>query len=246
MLNRIVVTIDGLPYTVIAEETEEYIRKNAALVNKEIEDIKPDCIVADSMAVWGKAAALKLGIPFVSSTTTFAFNKHSAKLMKQSSYPKCLLCIENEGYHGRVNHPARQNHRIIPMVINDTPWMMQYSPYVYYNEHCIVFDAGHNPMAINPDTFRKLLSFVKAFPHYFVGSNADLPIVGGSILSHEHFQGGHYTFAMETANNTPRMQTSTHCPDRKLEKLALVRRKTFTILLVCEVCKTAKQKSNKG
>lgn len=123
----------------------------------------------------------------------------AAKNAKQSGYPKCLLCKENEGYAGRLNHPARQNHRIIPMVINDSPWMMQYSPYVYYNEHCIVFNSEHTPMAINRATFRKLLDFVKLFPHYFVGSNADLPIVGGSILSHDHFQGGHYTFAMAKA-----------------------------------------------
>ena len=123
----------------------------------------------------------------------------AAKNAKQSGYPKCLLCKENEGYAGRLNHPARQNHRIIPMVINDTPWMMQYSPYVYYNEHCIVFNSEHTPMAINRATFRKLLDFVKLFPHYLVGSNADLPIVGGSILSHDHFQGGHYTFAMAKA-----------------------------------------------
>lgn len=123
----------------------------------------------------------------------------AAKLAKQSGYPKCLLCKENEGYSGRMNHPARQNHRIIPMMINGTPWMMQYSPYVYYNEHCIVFNSEHTPMAINRATFRKLLDFVKLFPHYFVGSNADLPIVGGSILTHDHFQGGNYTFAMAKA-----------------------------------------------
>ncbi len=123
----------------------------------------------------------------------------AAKNAKQSGYPKCLLCKENEGYRGRMNHPARGNHRIIPMMINDTPWMMQYSPYVYYNEHCIVFNSEHTPMAINRATFRKLLDFVKLFPHYFVGSNADLPIVGGSILTHDHFQGGHYTFAMAKA-----------------------------------------------
>ena len=123
----------------------------------------------------------------------------AAKLAPQSGYPKCLLCRENEGYAGRMNHPARQNHRIIPMTINNSAWFMQYSPYVYYNEHCIVFNGQHTPMAINRATFQKLLDFVGQFPHYFVGSNADLPIVGGSILSHEHFQGGHYTFAMETA-----------------------------------------------
>ena len=123
----------------------------------------------------------------------------AAKLLPQSAYPKCLLCKENEGYAGRINHPARQNHRIIPVTINNSPWFMQYSPYVYYNEHCIVFNSEHTPMKIEPATFRKLLDFVKQFPHYFVGSNADLPIVGGSILAHDHFQGGHYTFAMERA-----------------------------------------------
>ena len=123
----------------------------------------------------------------------------AAKLLPQVGYPKCMLCVENEGYMGRVNHPARQNHRIVPITINNTPWMLQFSPYVYYNEHCICFNTEHTPMAINTDTFRKLLDFVRQFPHYFVGSNADLPIVGGSILSHDHFQGGHYTFAMMKA-----------------------------------------------
>lgn len=123
----------------------------------------------------------------------------AAKFLPQSSYPKCQLCVENEGYAGRVNHPARQNHRIVPITINNTDWMLQFSPYVYYNEHCICFNTKHTPMAINTDTFRKLLSFVEQFPHYFVGSNADLPIVGGSILTHDHFQGGHYTFAMMKA-----------------------------------------------
>lgn len=123
----------------------------------------------------------------------------AAKLVKSSSYPKCLLCPENEGYAGRVNHPARENHRIIPITINDSPWGFQYSPYVYYNEHCIVFNSKHTPMKIERNTFIKLFDFVKLFPHYFLGSNADLPIVGGSILSHDHFQGGHYTFAMAKA-----------------------------------------------
>ena len=123
----------------------------------------------------------------------------AAKNAKQVGYPKCLLCRECEGYAGRIDFPARQNHRIIPVKINDTDWFMQYSPYVYYNEHCIVFNSEHTPMAINAATFRKLLDFVKLFPHYFVGSNADLPIVGGSILSHDHFQGGNYTFAMAKA-----------------------------------------------
>lgn len=123
----------------------------------------------------------------------------AAKAAPQAGYPKCLLCKENEGYAGRVNSPARQNHRIMPITINNSEWMFQYSPYVYYNEHCIVFNSKHTPMQINDDTFVKLFDFVKLFPHYFVGSNADLPIVGGSILSHDHFQGGHYTFAMAKA-----------------------------------------------
>ncbi len=123
----------------------------------------------------------------------------AAKNAKQSGYPKCMLCRECEGYKGRLNFPARQNHRVIPVTINDTDWCMQYSPYVYYNEHCIIFNSQHTPMAINSATFKKLLDFVKQFPHYFVGSNADLPIVGGSILSHDHFQGGNYTFAMAKA-----------------------------------------------
>lgn len=123
----------------------------------------------------------------------------AAKSAKQSGYPKCLLCRENEGYAGRVNHPARQNHRIIPVTIQGESWGFQYSPYVYYNEHCIVFNSRHIPMKIDHDTFCKLFDFVKQFPHYFVGSNADLPIVGGSILSHDHFQGGHYEFAMAKA-----------------------------------------------
>ncbi|MBO5199010.1 MAG: UDP-glucose--hexose-1-phosphate uridylyltransferase [Lachnospiraceae bacterium] len=123
----------------------------------------------------------------------------AAKLMKQSGYPKCLLCKENEGYAGRLNHPARQNHRIIPVRINNSDWGFQYSPYVYYNEHCIVFNGEHTPMKIDRAAFGKLFDFVKQFPHYFVGSNADLPIVGGSILTHDHFQGGHYTFAMAKA-----------------------------------------------
>lgn len=123
----------------------------------------------------------------------------AAKNAKQSGYPKCLLCRENEGYAGRLNHPARQNHRIIPVTINQSNWGVQYSPYVYYNEHCIVFNSEHVPMKIEKATFCKLFDFVKQFPHYFVGSNADLPIVGGSILSHDHFQGGHYEFAMAKA-----------------------------------------------
>ena len=123
----------------------------------------------------------------------------AAKAAPQSGYPKCQLCVENEGYAGRMNHPARQNHRVIPITIGGQPWCLQYSPYVYYNEHCIAFNAKHTPMKIDKAAFEKLLDFVTIFPHYFIGSNADLPIVGGSILSHEHFQGGCYTFPMERA-----------------------------------------------
>ena len=123
----------------------------------------------------------------------------AAKNAPQTAYPKCQLCRENEGYAGRMNHPARANHRIIPIEVCGADWCLQYSPYVYYNEHCIVFNSQHIPMKIDRSAFEKLLDFVRVFPHYFVGSNADLPIVGGSILSHEHFQGGHYRFAMESA-----------------------------------------------
>lgn len=125
--------------------------------------------------------------------------RNAVKINDDANYPKCMLCRECEGYAGRLDFPARQNHRIIPIRINNSDWCFQYSPYVYYNEHCIVFNSEHSPMAINHDTFRKLLDFVKLFPHYFVGSNADLPIVGGSILTHDHFQGGNYTFAMAKA-----------------------------------------------
>ncbi len=123
----------------------------------------------------------------------------AARNAKNSAYPKCQLCMENEGYAGRTNHPARENHRIIPITINESAWGFQYSPYVYYNEHCIVFNGEHTPMKIDRAAFIKLFDFIKQFPHYFLGSNADLPIVGGSILSHDHFQGGHYTFAMAKA-----------------------------------------------
>ena len=123
----------------------------------------------------------------------------AARSAPSVGYPKCQLCAENEGYAGRLNHPARQNHRILPITIANKDWFMQYSPYVYYNEHCIVFNAEHTPMVIDRAAFDKLLDFVTLFPHYFVGSNADLPIVGGSILSHEHFQGGCYCFPMERA-----------------------------------------------
>ena len=123
----------------------------------------------------------------------------AARNLPAFAYPRCQLCAENEGYAGRVNHPARQNHRIVPITINGSPWFLQYSPYVYYNEHCICLNSVHTPMKIDRACFGKLLDFVRQFPHYFVGSNADLPIVGGSILAHDHFQGGRYTFAMEKA-----------------------------------------------
>ena len=115
-----------------------------------------------------------------------------AKSQKSSNYPKCLLCKENVGFAGNVNHPARQNHRIIPLKLNGDNYYFQYSPYVYYNEHCIIFNKEHKPMVVNKETFEHLLSFVEQFPHYLLGSNADLPIVGGSILSHDHYQGGNY------------------------------------------------------
>mgnify|MGYP005843467503 CR=1 FL=1 len=123
----------------------------------------------------------------------------AAKTMKQSGYPKCLLCMENVGYAGTISHPARQNLRVMPVTVNGQPWGFQYSPYVYYNEHAIVMNTQHTPMVIDRSAFDKLFSFVEQFPHYFLGSNADLPIVGGSILAHEHFQGGHHTFPMEKA-----------------------------------------------
>ena len=123
----------------------------------------------------------------------------AARNAKQSSYPKCLLCVENEGYAGRINHPARENHRIIPIRILGKEWGLQYSPYVYYNEHCIVLNREHTPMTINREVFEKLFDFIRQFPHYVIATNADLPIVGGSILSHEHFQGGNYSFAMSRA-----------------------------------------------
>lgn len=129
-----------------------------------------------------------------------------AKDMKSSNYPKCLLCKENEGYEGGFNHPARGNHRVIGMELADEQWYLQYSPYVYYNEHCIVFKAEHDPMKITKATFKRLLDFTKIFPHYFIGSNADLPIVGGSILSHDHFQGGNYNFAMAKAEELNNVQ----------------------------------------
>lgn len=122
-----------------------------------------------------------------------------AKLVKQSSYPKCLLCIDNVGYAGRLNHPARQNHRVIPLELQGKEWFVQYSPYVYYNEHCIVFKGEHSPMKLGRDALERLVEFTDKFPHYFIGSNADLPIVGGSILTHDHYQGGRHVFPMEKA-----------------------------------------------
>ena len=139
---------------------------------------------------------INLSKPEKATTTGAAFKAAKASA---SSYPKCLLCVENEGYAGRFNHPARQNHRIIPMELDGEPWYLQYSPYVYYNEHCIAFSEAHTPMVIDAHAFRQLLDFVTLFPHYFMGSNADLPIVGGSIFTHAHFQGGGYTFAMAKA-----------------------------------------------
>ncbi|MCY7693856.1 UDP-glucose--hexose-1-phosphate uridylyltransferase [Bacillus altitudinis] len=122
-----------------------------------------------------------------------------AKKLSQKQYPLCLLCKENVGFGGRINHPARQNHRIIPVTLTNESWFMQFSPYVYYNEHCIVFKGEHEPMQISKKTFERLLSFISIYPHYFIGSNADLPIVGGSILSHDHFQGGAHEFPMAKA-----------------------------------------------
>lgn len=121
------------------------------------------------------------------------------KLAPPTHYPNCLLCVEHEGYEGTVKLPDRANHRLMRLALNDTPWMLQYSPYLYYNEHCIILSTEHRPMRITSETFRNLLAFTERFPHYFIGSNADLPIVGGSILSHEHYQGGRHTFPMDHA-----------------------------------------------
>ena len=123
-----------------------------------------------------------------------------AKLAKSTGYPKCLLCKENVGYAGNMNHPARQTHRIIPLDLNGKTYNFQYSPYVYYNEHCIIFNNGHVPMVINRQTFENLFTFIEKFPHYMIGSNADLPIVGGSILTHDHYQGGRHRFPMQDAS----------------------------------------------
>lgn len=153
----------------------------------------------------------------------------AAKLAPQTDYPKCQLCCENEGYAGRMNHPARQNHRLVPVTIAGSPWYLQYSPYVYYNEHCIVLNSSHSPMKIDRACFCKLFDFVKQFPHYFVGSNADLPIVGGSILSHDHFQGGHYEFAMAKAP----VETPVEFPGFEDIKAGIVRWPMSVIRLSC-------------
>ncbi len=154
----------------------------------------------------------------------------AARDLPASNYPRCQLCAENEGYAGRVNHPARQNHRIIPITINDSPWFLQYSPYVYYNEHCICLNSVHTPMKIDRACFGKLLDFVRQFPHYFVGSNADLPIVGGSILAHDHFQGGRYTFAME---KTP-VETPFAFPGFEDVKAGIVKWPMSVVRLACQ------------
>lgn len=138
----------------------------------------------------------------------------AAKNVADTNYPKCFLCKENEGYYGRIDHPGRSNHRIISMDLNDENWFFQYSPYSYYNEHCIVFKDVHDPMKISEETFNRLLDFVQKMPHYFIGSNADLPIVGGSILSHDHFQGGRYSFGIEAAEV---IKEYTYKKDRALE-----------------------------
>ncbi len=154
----------------------------------------------------------------------------AAKSAPQGGYPKCMLCRENEGYAGRLNHPARQNHRVIPITIDGKDWFFQYSPYVYYNEHCIVFNGEHVPMKIDRSAFRKLLDFVIQFPHYFVGSNADLPIVGGSILSHDHFQGGRYDFAMAKAP----VEREVNFPGFEDVKAGIVKWPMSVIRLSCE------------
>ncbi|MEQ2454915.1 UDP-glucose--hexose-1-phosphate uridylyltransferase [Flavonifractor hominis] len=153
----------------------------------------------------------------------------AARNLPAAAYPRCQLCAENEGYAGRVNHPARQNHRIVPITINGSPWFLQYSPYVYYNEHCICLNKVHTPMKIDRACFGKLLDFVGQFPHYFVGSNADLPIVGGSILAHDHFQGGRYTFAMERAP----VETEFDFPGYKDVRAGIVKWPMSVVRLTC-------------
>ncbi len=154
----------------------------------------------------------------------------AAKNLPASAYPRCQLCAENEGYAGRVNHPARQNHRIVPITINGSPWFLQYSPYVYYNEHCICLNTEHTPMKIDRACFGKLLDFVGQFPHYFVGSNADLPIVGGSILAHDHFQGGRYEFAMAKAP----METPFTFPGFEDVEAGIVKWPMSVVRIACE------------
>ncbi len=154
----------------------------------------------------------------------------AARNLPASAYPRCQLCAENEGYAGRVNHPARQNHRIVPITINGSPWFLQYSPYVYYNEHCICLNAEHTPMKIDRACFGKLLDFVGQFPHYFVGSNADLPIVGGSILAHDHFQGGRYEFAMAKAP----METPFTFPGFEDVEAGIVKWPMSVVRIACE------------
>ncbi len=141
-----------------------------------------------------------------------------AKTQQSASYPKCLLCKENEGFCGSLTQPARQNHRILPITIDNKDWYLQYSPYVYYNEHCILFSSKHEPMMIESATFSKMFDFLEAFPHYFVGSNADLPIVGGSILSHDHFQGGRYSFALDKAKSLAKYKIAAF-PNIEIERL---------------------------
>lgn len=148
---------------------------------------------------------------------------------KSSGYPKCLLCAENEGYAGRLDHPARQNHRVIPITLSGTDFFLQYSPYVYYNEHCIVFNKEHIPMHIDRQAFDNLLDFVTMFPHYFIGSNADLPIVGGSVLSHDHYQGGNYEFAMARAG----IETEFTVPGFEEVKAGIVKWPMSVIRLSC-------------
>jgi len=155
-------------------------------------------VLSSVLAAVLPAKILKSGFGVFLVVLSF-FRFAAALKAKPSGYPKCLLCEENVGYAGRINHPARQNHRIIPVKINGERWCLQYSPYVYYNEHCILLNSVHTPMKIDRAAFGKLFDFVEQFPHYFIGSNADLPIVGGSILTHEHFQGGHHDFAMASA-----------------------------------------------
>jgi UDPglucose--hexose-1-phosphate uridylyltransferase len=153
----------------------------------------------------------------------------AARDLPAVGYPRCQLCAENEGYAGRLDHPARQNHRVVPITIHGSPWFLQYSPYVYYNEHCICFNSVHTPMKVDRACFGKLLDFVRQFPHYFVGSNADLPIVGGSILAHDHFQGGRYTFAMERAP----VETPVSFPGFRDVKAGIVRWPMSVVRLSC-------------